>query len=119
MASNTVDPLVYFAACDSFKNAVDMLTDTLNSIQGQLEASSKLQRETLLAKSSLQTKLSQAESRLKVALDELSIQRGQRHDALSMTDRITTLQSEVRHFLPLLTFYCHFPPFEYQFRIQS
>lgn len=91
-----MDTSVYQAACESFKHATSTLEETLSAIESHLVATAKNHRETLNVKSSLQVKLSQMETKLKVALDELSIQRSVRNDTARLTERVTELQMEVR-----------------------
>lgn len=87
---------LYKRALDSFKTATANLDESLGSLEALVAKSSTSVRETLNSKLLLQTKLTQAESRLKSALNDLSIQRNLKEEASSLSEMVTALQQEVR-----------------------
>lgn len=72
------------------------LNATLETLEAHITKASAARRDSLTTKSQLQSKLSQAEFRLKHATDELAIHKSSKQDSSNLTERLTALQSEVR-----------------------
>lgn len=96
MTAHQVSAPLYEEAIGSFKRALDSLATTVDAIDGQMRKSTHVLHDAVSTKTLLQSRLSQAESRLKAALDDLSIERNSKQDFSSLVERLTQLQQEVR-----------------------
>jgi uncharacterized membrane protein YgdD (TMEM256/DUF423 family) len=91
-----MDPTTYETAKKTFMSSCDMMVETLGAIQAHMAASSKSQREISIKNSALKTQLNHTEAKLKLALDELNLQREVRRDAAASAEHILELQEQVR-----------------------